>query len=322
MARSLWTLSTLFTGLMGCSEGPIDLYGVRFLDRPTLPLTVENLEGEALDDGFGSAVVSAMGKVWIGAPHGPTPRVYVWDGTDLTVHLEGLGRLGSHLSGSSDGLWASAPTASQVFNADGEIVHEGQPGIGIALSDQGHIAIANGWIAADGTTGSTPHRPSALYARENTLGIGMAHGEIAFLAGDRSWSRPISNDEAGFSVSSGKMGDTDVWVVGAPASGHVYALDIDSLETVGVWKGNGRFGHAVTVVDINRDQQDDLLVGAPFDGPTGSVTVFYGFNDEGVPIDTAGCRSAGTSLHASNGRLLMGAPGSPTAKGRVLMLAL
>ena len=322
MARSLWTLSTLFTVSTGCSEGPIDLYGVQFLERLTLPITVQNLEGEAIDDGFGSAVVSAMGNVWIGAPHGPTPRVYVWDETSLSVHMEGHGRLGSHLSGSSDALWISAPIAGQVLNDRGDIVQEGHSGLGVALSDQGHIAWANGWIAADGTTGSTISRPSALHSNGNTLGVGMAHGDAAFTAGERSWPRPVPNDEAGFSISSGRMNNMDVWVVGAPASNRVYALDANSFEILGTWQGNGRFGHAVTVADINRDQQEDLLVGAPFDGVTGSVTAFYGFSSEGTPVDTTGCKEAGSSLHSANGRLLIGAPGGPSTKGKVLMLAI
>ena len=163
--------------------------------------------------------------------------------------------------------------------------------------------------------------PTALHAVDDKLGVGFAHGTTAFTVGDMQWTRPIPNDEAGFSVASGRLDNRSVWLVGAPASGHVYALDADSFDIVRQWTGSGRFGHAIAVGDLNGDGQDDLAVGAPFDHDTGTVTIFYGLAPTGSAVDTSESASAGTSLHMEPQRLIIGAPGSPSQSGMVLMVS-
>ena len=322
MAHALWRLSTLFGGLAGCTNSAVTVSGLTFLERPEVTLTVEKLSGPVADDGFGSAVAAGMGKVWIGAPHGEDGILYVWDGTELVSQIQGGGRLGSHLATSEDTLWVASPVHERVLDESGTIIHQGLPGMGIALADSGYAAWASGWVGPDGSTGETTGRPTAIHARDGGVGIGMAHGDVAFAVGSQQWLRPRESDEAGFAVTSGQMGDTTVWIVGAPASGHVYALDKATLAIVATWSGSGRFGHAVAVADLNSDGRDDLVVGAPFDGDTGSVVVFYSLAAQGTPIETSDCAAAGTALDVGDGRLLIGAPGDQTVKGRVFMVSM
>ncbi len=322
MAPALWTISAVIGGLAGCTRSPVNISGLTFIDRAEVPIPVATITSPKLDDGFGTAVTAAMERVWIGAPHGDEGALYVWDEDELSIQLQGPGRLGSHLASSAESLWVAAPTQEQVLSEAGAITHQGQSGMGIALGDAGYVGWASGWIGPDGSTGETTSRPTAIHRRGDEVGIGMAHGDVAFAVGTNHWDRPRASDEAGFAVTSGLMQSTPVWIIGAPASGHVYALHADTLEIAAVWSGSGRFGHAVAVADVDGDHRDDLVVGAPYDGITGRVFVFYDFGDEETTLDTAGSAAAGSAIDVGDGRLVIGAPGDPQNQGRVFVLTL
>lgn len=294
------------------------------MDLPEAPLSAVTLISPNVDDGFGSALAQHQGSLWIGAPHGLQGSVYRWDEESLTEVLQGSGRLGSHLAGTSTSLWAAAPLAAKVVDQNGDTVAEGDSGTGIALSATGHIASASGWMAPDGATGTSPGRPTAIHQDGDALSIGMAHGPVALTAGGQDWARPEASDEAGFSLSDGIIDGQAAWLVGAPAANKVYGLSQADLTIVRIWDGTGRFGHAITVADVDGDSTPDLVVGAPLAGDRGEVRVFTSMGSASQPLtlDSAEIRQAGTALLAGEQRLFIGAPGDVETPGAVLMVPL
>jgi hypothetical protein len=292
--------------------------------RKTLEIVLTTLSSPEHDDGFGSALAYGRGQLWIGAPHGSEGRVYSWDGAEMTLALSGDGRLGSHLAAKDQRVWVAAPLANQVTDQNGMVVTGEKSGVGIALSTDGHIAWAEGWLGPNGSEGASPGRPTSLLAAGNQLAIGMAHGTIALSVGTLQWSRPHNNDEAGFSLAAANIEGTEIWLVGAPASNMVYALAKTDLHPMRTWTGTGRFGHALAVADLDSDGKMDLIVGAPIANSTGEVTVFSDFGPTGstIDLDAAMLGETGTTLLAGKHRLFIGAPGGATTTGRVFMVPL
>ena len=144
------------------------------MDRKTTPAPTATLVSES-DDGFGSAVAVYDGDVWVGAPHGPEGRVYRWSSDDLTPALAGPGRLGAHLPGTATSLLASAPLDDRVLDQDGNTVHSGLSGMGIALSAGGDVAWESGWRGPDGDDRET-RVAEHLHRDGDRVGVGMIHG--------------------------------------------------------------------------------------------------------------------------------------------------
>ncbi len=98
------------------------------------------------------------------------------------------------------------------------------------------------------------------------------------------------NDWLGWSIATGDLDGDGLaeLVVGAPgvdeATGAVYLwsgqqlqtneLDEPAVTLSGVGE-SGRFGWSIHIADINGDEASDLLVGAPFENPTGESESFY-----------------------------------------------
>jgi hypothetical protein len=290
-----------------------------------------------IDDGFGSAIVFGEDSIWIGAPHGSDGAVYRWIDDSLAIAVAGNGRLGSHLAWTIEGLWVSAPLKNdgdgEISLADGTVRTEGAGGTGIALSSSANGAYAwdGGWFTADDMSGETPARPTALHQNgDSIMGVGMAHGSVALMAGDRSMSRAVPGDEAGFSLTSADInGDgTPDWLIGAPGANTVTALDGNDLTALKVWVGTGRFGHAIAVCNHGPEPVDSeaadgdvsLIIGAPLAETTGQVAAYTNFAStpdftwEGGDIAT----ELGSEITCGSGGFAAGAPGNAHTPGSVL----
>jgi hypothetical protein len=290
-----------------------------------------------LDDGFGSAIARGDGSIWIGAPHGDEGSVYRWTNETLTMVLSGGGRLGSHLGWTDDGLWIAAPLLNNgdggILLVDGSVGVEGVGGTGIAITSTGGGGYAweDGWASRDGSEGTVIGRPSALLKNSaDIMAIGMAHGPVSLVVGDRKVTRTETGDEAGFALASADLnldGEPD-WLIGAPGSNTVTALNGIDLTTLKVWTGEGRFGHSIAVCPLHPDSQEQgipagtvsLLVGAPMAGEHGRVHSFTNFTDasdttwEGADIVT----QLGSAITCGTGEFLAGAPGDAHRPGSVL----
>jgi hypothetical protein len=209
---------------------------------------------------------------------------------------------------------------------DGSIVSAGLGGVGLALASGPPAVFAHGtgWETADGQTGATPARPTALAVADTIVGAGMAWGPDALHSTSGVWPRPQPEDEAGFALVAGDFdgdGDPD-WAVGAPGADTVHLIDTASLETWGELQGTGRFGHALAVCPGS--PADGLLIGAPRAGAgwTGAVH-WYADPSAGTPTerwDGLSTGSAlGTALACDGDQFALGAPGSSDAPGMVLL---
>jgi hypothetical protein len=295
-----------------------------------LSFSTQTIESQQDDDGFGSAVTVGGGHVWVGAPHGDIGTVYEISGANQAAVLTGPGRLGSHLTWTTDGLWVAAPLSGNglggILNTEGEFVISGTGGTGISLT-AGPPAVygwEGGWTRADGETVELPNRPTALKVRDGQVGAGMAHGPIAFKTKNQEWLRPQPHDEAGFALAAADInsdGQMD-WLVGAPGSNTVHGLDGTSLETLQTWTGSGRFGTAITVCDLDANGKSDLAIGAPQADGRGTVHIYL---DTGTQIshtwsgNTSGS-GLGFSLDCTDGILAAGAPGRADIRGRVIII--
>ena len=324
----------LFIALFGCNRPVSSPEGLEFVPQKEPPLvgfTVESILGEHPDDGFGSAIALANDGIWIGAPHGAAGRAYRWKDQQLQLMFEGPGRLGAHLTNTSEGIWVSAPLAESgegaIYNAQGELRFAGTDGTGIAVSSAGLGTYANsgGWQSLDGRSGSTESRATAIAEANGVIGVGFALGTTAFASKTATLNRAKIGDEAGFSVAAGDIdGDgTEEWIIGSPGSDTVTAHDSSDLSIVAQWTGRGRFGTAIAVCDLDGNGRDDLIVGGPFSGQTGQVTRYADFSPSPSPWDfdwPDAIVQLGAALACGNGTLVVGAPGSPEIQGRAVAI--
>ena len=324
MRRASLLVVPLFIHFFGCTRTVDPPEGLTFVDRKTTPAPTATLVAKDSDDGFGSAVAVYDGDVWVGAPHGTEGRVYRWSSDDITPALAGPGRLGAHLQATATSLLVSAPLDDRVLDQDGNTVHSGLSGMGIALSAGGDVAWESGWRGPDGNDRETPGRPSTLHRDGDRVGVGMIHGPVAFVDGEQQLARPEAGDEAGFSLASGTVDGEEVWILGAPAANRVIAVRKADLGIQREWTGTGRFGHTIVTVDVDGDDRVDLVVGAPLDGDQGRVVWFPDMTTapEGIELNAPDARGAGMAMTSDETRLIIGAPGSPTALGQVIMLPL
>ncbi len=318
------TLLTLVAALQGCSDGAVSSKRLTFVERPTTQTEPVVLIAEVTDDGFGSSVAASADAVWIGAPHGETGIVYRWDEKGLERATSGPGRLGAHIVHTGERLLVSAPMDNRVVDQSGREVRSGLPSMGIALSVQGDIAWAEGWIGQDGSEETTAGRPTSLFVSAGQTAVGFSHGEVAMRAGDRDFQRPQPQDEAGFSLSSSVIDEQEAWLLGAPGAGRVYAISKADFSVLRTWSGEGRFGHAILTNDVNGDGHDDLVVSSPFHHSGPQITWFDRLEEEGreVVLGGTGGLEAGLSLAANDERLIIGAPGQPDVLGKVFVLPL
>jgi len=156
------------------------------------------------------------------------------------------------------------------------------------------------------------------------LAIGMAHGPVALAIGEMQLMRPQPGDEAGFSMTSADIDGQRAWIVGSPAANRILAVSQDDLSILREWNGTGRFGHAIAVADLDGDDREDLVVGAPFDGVSGNVVWFSNMSTTPSPltIEAPDAQGIGTALVTDGSRLIVGAPGSPITAGQVIMVPL
>ena len=304
--------------------------------EPSDPVTVESrwLTSGTIDDGFGSAIVAGEDALWIGAPHGENAVVYRWADETLTVALTGEARLGSHLAWTEDGLWIAAPLVNSgegaVLRLDGTRHTDGFGGTGITLTSTGGGAYGweGGWVAHDERTGASPSRPTALHQNHRgTMGVGMAHGPISLLAGDRTVPRTTPGDEAGFSLASAEITGDEIpdWLIGAPGSNTVMALDGSDLSVIKTWTGVGRFGHSVTVCHLGHgDEMTEritiMVIGSPLANGRGKVDLFLNFSEtpESSWVGSADTAQLGSTITCLNDGFLAGAPGDAQQAGHVL----
>ncbi|MGB0641547.1 MAG: FG-GAP repeat domain-containing protein, partial [Myxococcota bacterium] len=279
---------------------------------------------------FGAAITVGGGHIWVGAPHAESGTVYKISGTNQTAILTGPGRLGSHISWTTDGLWVATPLSGDglggVVNSDGVFIAPGTGGTGISLTAGPPAAYGteDGWTTTDGQTFELPNRPTALAARDGQIGAGMAHGSVALQTQTNAWQRPQLDDEAGFSLATADInadGHTD-WLVGAPGSNTVHGLNGTSLETLRTWTGRGRFGGAITACDLNGNGTLDLIIGAPQANGRGAVHLYIDLADEPTHTWTGHTDGSGFgfALHCDDGVLAVGAPGRADTRGRAIII--
>jgi len=255
--------------------------------------------------------------------------LFRWDGSTLQTITTGHGKLGSHLAWTNEGIWAAAPLLNSgeggIFLGDGSSRPTSKTGTGIALTSTGGgaYAWANGWTMADGTSGNTTGRPTSIHINaEGTVGTGMARGAHYFSTEGQDLARMKVGDEAGFALASGDVnGDgSPEWLIGAPGTNTVVALDANTYQEVAHWEGAGRFGHSIAVCPNADNNTQYLLIGAPLSGTTGTVHVYTDLVEAettrwtGRESDTL----LGTTLNCRPDGFLAGAPGDAHHAGAVL----
>lgn len=280
------------------------------------------VEGSVTDGGLGYAVlIDEAGTVFASAPFGASGFVYAIEHTTAGEVASGPTGLGASLAVSGGNLLLGDPLSGAVHDADGAVVADGLPGLGLAL-----LGDSDGWVAAHGagtldSGGATLDievRPTSL-ARLDGVVVGAARGEHAVIYGQEMLSR-TATDELGFSLAS----TDDRLVVGAPAGSYVVVLDAQLKELARI-EGEGRFGAAVVVADHDGDGAPDLLIGAPMaDEARGEVTLHLGPDwtdeaDETWQGEEIG-DELGFSVALAPGVLAAGAPGSAGATGSVLVV--
>ena len=327
-------LNLLFLSLFGCERPASTPEGLEFIpQKEPIPFgfSIESIQGENPDDGFGSAIAVAQDGVWVGAPHGEKGRAYRWANQRLELMVEGTGRTGAHIAHTSEGIWVSAPLAQSgegaIVDARGQLRFEGSEGTGIVVSPAGSgtYAYGSGWRSMDGRMGSTDGRPTAITEANGIIGIGFAHGPTSFKTNTAQLTRTAVGDEAGFSLAAGDIDGDGIqeWIVGAPGANTVTAYNGSDLSPVAQWTGSGRFGTAIAVCDLDGNGRDDLLVGGPFQGSTGEVTRYADFSQSPSAWDFDWPESTlqiGAALSCGDGSLYVGAPGNHETQGRAIAI--
>ncbi len=283
------------------------------------PILLEEVTGLVPEEGFGTSVAIDGDALLVGAPFAGG-RVYAvelyGDGTP-TVLLEGseleAPTLGASIAGTLARFVAGAPIAQRAIDQDGVVVAAGEEGLGLAVAVDGDRWVAahgGGWRSSDGASEATADRPSSLALDGETIVVGFAHGEtIAATTGTEAIARAPGVNEDGFAVAVLE----GIVAHGDPASATVVVGDRTLT-------GGGRFGAALAVGDVTGDGEPDLVVGAPMDaGGAGSVALYAGPDLDAVSYwegDAAGA-NLGTSIAASGGLVVAGAPGAPGTAGAI-----
>ena len=153
--------------------------------------------------------------------------------------------------------------------------------------------------------------------------LGAAMLQIGPLAIDRE----EDGDLAGYALGSGDVFGVGVssWLVGAPGAGHVQVRDPSGLVLQAVLDpGLPSFGFAIAVADVDGDGLSDVLVGAPeADGGRGAAALYLGGALDQPAAQWSGDEDAdhlGFSLALGPGRILLGAPGGPSAPGKAHLI--
>lgn len=196
----------------------------------------------------------------------------------------------------TDELIVGAPRASSGFGTGrayffiGDTLDPSGTALGAPLDVSGLGGTAPFTLGAAVTTGDFDGDGNAdvaiaapAYGREHVYVF--CGGGLQYFQPHQHITPPTSNSEFGFSMTTGnvrgKFESTDELIIGAPRyrSGNaevgrvlVYQKIFGSGCTVfaaGDAHGSvdgGRYGHAVLAADIDADGDDDIIVGAPFDG--------------------------------------------------------
>jgi hypothetical protein len=302
----------------------------------TIPSPNTTISGPA-DAGFGAALAFSTGGVlWIGAPHGDPPTLYLHTEADgLSTALTGTGRLGSALAAdpSSTDIVVGAPLADsfagEARDATGTILATGGQSAGLAVgwTDGWIVADATGWQSATDRA-TTQARPSALAGllQDDTwlIGVGMAHSTDMLQVNKTTLPAPRTNSEAGYALASGDFdGDGEAeWAVGAPVAGEVYIVSADATTIEQTLTGTGRFGAALAAADVDGDGITDLMVGAPMEGreAEGAAHLFTRGNltsAETIWTGSAPGAQLGFAVAARTGEVAWSAPGAAGQPGVV-----
>jgi len=296
--------------------------------------SVIQVYGPSVNSGFGSVVLVAGSRVWVGAPHGDKGSVYeIKDGVAVE-RVTGSGRLGSSLAMTADGLWIGAPVRKQgkgaVVDVSGDVVVNGtgSTGIAVAAGPPAVVAHGDGYTEGDGPLTPTDGRPSSIATLGTQVGIGMAQGDVALIVGRQVLARPSPQDQAGFSLTSGDLdGDGQLeWILGAPGANAVYVVDPDTMAILHtISSDRALFGSSVAACDLDGSGADDLLVGAPGDELTaGTASRYQAPLTESTPsrtwTGTDQGRRLGTAIACSTTHIAIGAPGRPDTPGSVTVV--